>query len=509
MILFGIAYQRGLFTRSLDDIMNQELSEAFLEKNPEVDQQAVFVAANQAGCLDGTKPMLADALNAKLQQLCKGVGLMERNTYYSLRRTAIIEVRRNHGTEAAKDLAFHVASADSLFFYDNAGFGDVDMQQLRLGGPEGMSRAEVQKYFSQANLARWHAMPEQKLTFTELLNQRVKSQLPLQWEYGVSELALRKLYEDAPRPAGHWSDTRHREHPNGILSVRLRPIPDSLVYQGTFVKSETTIQSHTTPTSQEYQRRNPQIAQSGRGTERKAGQTKKFSQGNSYEAQHVGNTQVTKSGQSAEEMSFEDEGDEDNDEDNNGVDEEVLEDQDINSREEPECWANGQSSGTTRQTRRKFLTMWLELDDSVVAQSNLVCPRCQIDPTMDKAAKEKKFILHRLNVHMRSSVHSREEQLKRAVKQDGEDIVVCPVCNLPRNGVREFMTHIKKFHPEQLWEDDSGSEDVADGTDFESFSDHVENDEEQGLEDLVAETGFERLSSPLPVYTGKGKARAE
>jgi hypothetical protein len=51
--------------------------------------------------------MLIQALNPKLQQLCLAIGLLERNTYYSLRRTAIIEVRRQHGTEHARQIAFH------------------------------------------------------------------------------------------------------------------------------------------------------------------------------------------------------------------------------------------------------------------------------------------------------------------------------------------------------------------------------------------------------------------
>jgi hypothetical protein len=73
----------------------------------EVREQAVFVAANQAGGIDVFKPMRSSALNPKLQDLCISIGLLARNTYYSFRRTAIVETRRKHGSEAARDLAFH------------------------------------------------------------------------------------------------------------------------------------------------------------------------------------------------------------------------------------------------------------------------------------------------------------------------------------------------------------------------------------------------------------------
>lgn len=106
----------------------------------------VFVAASQSGCLNPEKPMRIAALNPKLQQLCTVVGLLERNTYYSLRRSAVIGVRHEHGTELAQQIAHHKPSTNSLFFYDNVGFGDMNMQNFRMGldGDGGLSRADVQ-----------------------------------------------------------------------------------------------------------------------------------------------------------------------------------------------------------------------------------------------------------------------------------------------------------------------------------------------------------------------------
>lgn len=41
LILFGIAYERGLFVQPLDEILDQTPSEVFIQKKPEIDQQAV------------------------------------------------------------------------------------------------------------------------------------------------------------------------------------------------------------------------------------------------------------------------------------------------------------------------------------------------------------------------------------------------------------------------------------------------------------------------------------
>jgi endogenous inhibitor of DNA gyrase (YacG/DUF329 family) len=82
----------------------------------------------------------------------------------------------------------------------------------------------------------------------------------------------------------------------------------------------------------------------------------------------------------------------------------------------------------------------------VVPQANLNCPRCQIDPTMDKAAKDRKFNLYRLKTHMRGGLHTREKQIRRALEQDGLDHtshVICPVCQTPIKGVKGFIKHLK------------------------------------------------------------------
>jgi hypothetical protein len=75
-----------------------------------------------------TKERPGGHLNIRLQQLCRGIGFVERNTYYSLRSTAILKIWRRHGKKEAKDIAFHMASSNSLFYYNDVGVGDDDMQ---------------------------------------------------------------------------------------------------------------------------------------------------------------------------------------------------------------------------------------------------------------------------------------------------------------------------------------------------------------------------------------------
>lgn len=59
--------------------------------------------------------MLEAALNTKLIKFCTCVGLLERHTCYSTRRSAIIETSHTHGSEQAKDGALHKPTGNSLF----------------------------------------------------------------------------------------------------------------------------------------------------------------------------------------------------------------------------------------------------------------------------------------------------------------------------------------------------------------------------------------------------------
>jgi hypothetical protein len=148
LLLFGLAYKRGLFVDEIDEILS---AEGCIPTRAEVLGQAVFLAVNQAEELIPDLPMRGRALNPKLQQMCRMIGLTRRNTMYSFRRTAIKETRRDPlgGTAAARELAGHAPASNSLWAYDNEGLGAVDITAFRLR-EEALSSNEITRMFSQA-----------------------------------------------------------------------------------------------------------------------------------------------------------------------------------------------------------------------------------------------------------------------------------------------------------------------------------------------------------------------
>ncbi|KAF2002156.1 hypothetical protein P154DRAFT_574468 [Amniculicola lignicola CBS 123094] len=531
IILFGIAYERGRFRRTIEEILGTPPSEVFLEKVPDVNSQAVFVASNQAGTLDPSQPMRLAALNPKLKQICASIGLLERNTYYSLRRTAIIEVRRRHGTEAAKDLAFHKPSANSLFFYDNVGFGDVDMQQMRLGGPEGMSREEVRKFFSQANVSRYTG--EESLTHS--IDAEVKKRLPQQPEYINGELELKSLYEEISSALSELQQSGdipdNEKIPTGYSTYRAAELK-SLLSKYNQLKLFETLQDKLALRKQLLRKLRLQLRNDIRTEKREkhkavlnesmTASKRVLAPGGGYQPERVRGLRVPGIGESAEQAlldSEEDDGDADEDEDeDDGVDEDVLGDHDYGSREEPECWEGlgkvvtmqmgGKDGGSQAplsaeesKIRREFLLKWIGKGDSVVPQSKLHCPRCQTDPTIDQTTKEREFNRFRLNTHMRGETHTREQQLRPALKADGvteKTLIDCPCCKEPVKGVKKFLRHLHDFHPQEIWDDMDEEEDASDETDFEGFSDPVGGDDEE--EEDEVDVPFQGVS---PLRPGK------
>jgi hypothetical protein len=80
-------------------------------------------------------------------------------------------------------------------FYDNVGFGDIDMTAFRLGEKSGMSRDEVRKFFSQRNFARWKPdEDEEETNLNQKINMTVKQRLVEEDGYVAMELSLKELY---------------------------------------------------------------------------------------------------------------------------------------------------------------------------------------------------------------------------------------------------------------------------------------------------------------------------
>lgn len=61
-----------------------------------------------------------------------------------------------------------------------------------------------------------------------------------------------------------------------------------------------------------------------------------------------------------------------------------------------------------RNERRRFLLAWAYKGNNDVPKSNLLCPRCQDDPTQTREAKMRKFTQSSLTTHIISDAHSRE-----------------------------------------------------------------------------------------------------
>ncbi len=153
LLMTALAYSRGLFANvaSPEDLFSGTLVN--IAKDPRIDQQAVFVASDQSNTLLQNQPMHEKHLTPKLQEMCTAVGLLQRNTMYSLRRTAITESRRKHGTEHAQDLAFHARGGASIYAYDDLAYQDFDIANDR-NNLDGMSRTQIREMFSQAATSR-------------------------------------------------------------------------------------------------------------------------------------------------------------------------------------------------------------------------------------------------------------------------------------------------------------------------------------------------------------------
>jgi hypothetical protein len=98
--------------------------------------------------------MKESSLNPKLREICDLVGLFERNTMYSFRRTALVESRRTSGTEFAREVANHTVDGDSIWAYDHDSLEDFDMTNFRLKNDSSVSRESLRQRFSQAETRR-------------------------------------------------------------------------------------------------------------------------------------------------------------------------------------------------------------------------------------------------------------------------------------------------------------------------------------------------------------------
>ncbi|KAF2271518.1 uncharacterized protein EI97DRAFT_487294 [Westerdykella ornata] len=540
LILFGLAYNRGLFTQTLDQIL--EGDEMFIPTRPEVAAQPVFVAANQAGSIVPNKGMTPEALNDKLKELCRRIGLLKRNTYYSLRRTAIIETRRTHGEAAARNLAFHVPDSGSLFAYDNVGFGDEDMTAFRLGEENGMTRKEIGEYFSQARIAR--IVPDASGSLKDLpamLTETAKAKLPGDPEYIAMEKELKNLYDrifqelksrqesgqipdDVAIPWG-YSGQKAALYQKLMSAYGLGELEDELASllarRKTLHKSlRNRFRNEALKEFQEENKKNLKALKTGakRPVFGKGRQPEGFRNLDTSAADAAISALEREQAPIMQRQNLDDYVDEESDA---GVDADVLEEEQEFTRQEPECWEDLGDDVTIRvdrvdeegevaqpEARLQFLKEWIAKGDSEIPTSGLRCPRCQADPTTSDAEKTRVYALARLNIHLKTDFHSREQQLRRAWRIDqaasNSQRTPCPCCGIFFNGRTAFFKHLHEAHPEEFWE---GGEEESDGNESDAAGDDGGNSDDGDGSDG---DGNDNVSSGRRTRNkGKGKARQE
>lgn len=193
-VLFCIAYERGVFKKPLEEILNG--NEKIIATNARVCQEAVFVGAdtqgefielrtnsvaNILGALITSKVMSSGALNRKLKELCRLVGLLSHYTLYSFRRAAASETIDRHSLEEAQKLLGHdVGSTVTLRHYDPVGQGRLDLTHYRLGGVGGLASEEIERYFRPSNTDRYVDPSSLKEEMAERLKVKLDGDLEFQ-----------------------------------------------------------------------------------------------------------------------------------------------------------------------------------------------------------------------------------------------------------------------------------------------------------------------------------------
>ncbi|KAF2031201.1 hypothetical protein EK21DRAFT_88333 [Setomelanomma holmii] len=130
--LFIGAYPRGLFTKSLGELLDGD--DLFLAICPDISQQPVLIAIDQRGNLT-SMAMKDTALNPKLQDMCVLASLTGHNDMYGLRREALTDAKWTMGLEDARFLAGHRSGSKAIEAYfgisENLRFGDATSPQIR------------------------------------------------------------------------------------------------------------------------------------------------------------------------------------------------------------------------------------------------------------------------------------------------------------------------------------------------------------------------------------------
>lgn len=177
-LFLAIGWSRGLFPHSSWRELFEDMHRT-IPKNADINKLPVFAAADQASGIDPTKPMREFSLVSKLKEMCLAVGLLDRNTTYSWRRTALV----------ARELAGHLSGFDSIYSDDAVGLNDMDISAMRLGF-ESMSRDDLRAALAQAVVSRVDIENDPTMlnaSLTQQLKEEARAKLLVDLEYVAHE----------------------------------------------------------------------------------------------------------------------------------------------------------------------------------------------------------------------------------------------------------------------------------------------------------------------------------
>jgi hypothetical protein len=422
--------------------------------------------------------------------------ILGRQTFYSFRRAAIIEVRHDPegSTEMAQETAGHMpgASNTAIFRYDNVGLEDVDFTAFRLGQEATATRKELRDMFNQAKIAIANTTIPDAQTLREKLDARVKDALQLDDKYIEMETRFRALLEqgatllgDLGYMASGSAELLSRdldllkpsnELPEGqqaaqveqakYIATRLRSI---------FLERKLLRRSLVTRYRREI---NDQIADEHKQffMENTAHAKRVVSQAPSNVQpsvpdriqsaidESVALMEAIAAQQRSQIEALDNEIDDEDDGLADAADEDLLEEALDSGHMAPRQWSNLPDEVTvecdrgddfaTDDERLKYMMARLLLKN--IPTSGIRCVLCQLDPTVDLESKDRGYVAFRLERHLKGNFHSKAAQVKRAVVQEIAAFgrVTCRICANPWSSISEklFMKHMNEKHKDRLVE---------------------------------------------------------
>jgi len=445
-IILGIAFSRGLFPfATLEELLSDD--QYYVPTLDEIAEQAVFVAADQANSIVPTQAMLSVALGVKLKQMCVAVGLLEHNTMYSFRRTAIIDTRRKLGTEVAREVAGHAPGSFTYAVYDTEQTADLDIAAMRTGDAPVISREAIRDAFKQANVSR--ADP-QTVDLPKELTQRTRAAMIADPQYQSMERKLYDMLGDicaileleppargqetnfvAYREALMENDDFDNENKLAELLKERKSLRKSLNTKFTHIHRQQMLEEHKRSLSRT-------------GTVPGA-------------VLDPDDTAITAFNTQGAAGNHDDDDDGDY-ADGADIDHDAIEETEAEARDMPEHWAQlkddvfvrpeGNEDGkTTSEARLYFIKTFTTL--ATIPLSNLKCRLCLMDPTV--ADPHRVYNFARLEKHLKGSFHTRASEISRAINNSGgkNESLTCPLCNQHLRG-NKFAEHVAQHHNEHV-----------------------------------------------------------